>query len=343
MNKLNLKLIRDKAIGSLLGVAIGDAMGLPLECRSPAIIREMFGYVDTYVTNKHSKWPNIARRATGTISDDTQLTLALMDSLQNGYNLTDIKKAHVEAYEGKWGKRLGWGNTTKAATLHIKNGEKITCMPNGAGNGPVMKIAPLAIYSVYQTARTGYGRFTNTFNASLFTKCYEISQITHGDPRCAVAAYCQCRMLVRALQDEIPEFSRQIATLFIADAEFAESKINVDEDLLSKRMESFLRKENFEKETSAVSVDICTEQSSFIMNSYPLVAYCVSKYLPYKNFTHSITQTVNAGADADSNGAMVGAIAGAHLGLDSVPIDLVKGLKQAKTILKQIKTFEQAI
>ena len=62
-NKLNLKLIREKTLGSLLGVAIGDAMGLPLECRSPAIIREMFGYVDTYVTNKHSKWKNRLKQA----------------------------------------------------------------------------------------------------------------------------------------------------------------------------------------------------------------------------------------------------------------------------------------
>jgi len=343
MSKLNPTTVKERALGSLLGVAIGDALGLPAECKSPGVIRETFGYIDNYVANNHSKWKDISRRAAGTISDDTQLTLALMDALRNGYDLNRIKKAHIEAWDGKWGKPLGWGGTTRTAMENIKQGKKITYVEEGAGNGPCMKITPLPIYSVYQTMRTNHGKFTNSFNASLFKKCFEISRITHGDVRCAVAAYCQSRMTIRALQDEIPEFTRQIAALFLEDARYAESRLDKMDDLLSHRMEEFLQKEQFEKETSVTSVDICTEQSSFVMNSYPMVAYCVSKYLPYRSFTYAVNQTVNAGADADSNGAMVGAISGAHLGLPAIPIELIRGLRQAKTILQQIKLFEQSI
>ena len=88
---------------------------------------------------------------------------------------------------------------------------------------------------------------------------------------------------------------------------------------------------------------MCIDDSSFIMNSYPLVAYCISKYLPYKNFTHAITQTVNVGASASSNGALVGSMIGAYVGLQAIPVELIRGLKQSKTILQQIKKFEQTI
>jgi len=132
--------------------------------------------------------------------------------------------------------------------------------------------------------------------------------------------------------------------MFLEDAQYAESHIEFPEDMdrLSDRMIEFLTKEKFDLETSIVSVQICQEQSSFVMNSYPLVAYCVSKYLPYKNFRHAVDQTINAGADTDSNGAMVGAIMAAHLGLAELG-ELIKGLRNWKMLMTQARQFEEAI
>ena len=347
MEKLDLQEIKSKTIGSLLGVCIGDAMGLPLECAAPALIRKHHGYVDTYVTNKYHPFKNVSKKPKATWSDDTQLTLALMDSLSrtDSYSLQDIRLAHVEAYDGKWGELVGWGGTTRKACQRMKDGDVYTAVENGAGNGTPMKIAPLAIYYVYRCAKK-VGRFTNSINASLFKKCSEVALLTHGDLRCAVAAYCQARMIIRAMQDEIPEYSHRIAELFIKDAEYAESKITWPEEtvLLSDRMAPYiLDRDKYEVETSAISVDICVAQSSFIMNSYPLVAYCTCKYLPYANFQYALTQTVNAGADADSNGSMVGAIAGAYLGYDSIPKDWIRKLRKANLLAREIRKFEKSI
>jgi len=338
--------LREHAIGCILGVAIGDAMGLPLECKSPAIIRETHGYVDEYISNKGHAYKSVAKRGAGTISDDTQLTLALMDSfVRKGYSVPDLMLAHVEAYEGKWGTPVGWGGTTRKSVQLIKEGQSPTYVEEGAGNGPCMKIAPLSILYVYKCNTSQHGKFTNSYNASLLKRCREITQISHGDPRCIVAAYCQARMVIRALQNEIPEFNRQIAKLFLDDAQYAESKLQFpdDMDLLSDRMAEFLTPEMFELDTNVVSVKICQAQSSFVMNSYPLVAYCAAKYMPYKNFKYAITQTVNAGADADSNGAMVGAMMGAYLGYTGIPVEMVQGLRQWKMVLKEVRRFEESI
>lgn len=355
MTELNRDRLRDKTLGSLHGVFIGDALGLPVETMSPTDIRDTFGYVDTFINNPHHKWKNLARKAPGTFSDDTQLTLALMDSLtrSQGYNLKDIEQSHVEAWEGKWGTPIGWGGSTRDSVLKIKEGKFPTCSPLGAGNGTCMKIAPLAIFCVYKTMLTRQGRYTNSFNASLLKKCREITNITHGNPMCIVAAYCQARMVIRAMQDEIPKTTRSIARLFCEDAEYAENKLGSsvqwhDDKRLSQRLIEILEEDGEslylpKMTTGFTSRMICTSQSSYVYNSFPMVAYCVAKYAPYRNFKHAMLETINAGADADSNGAMVGAILGALFGFHEIPSDLVRGVKGYKNLMLSVRNFEQSL
>lgn len=281
----------------------------------------------------------------GTWSDDTQLSLAMMDSFKRskGYDLCDIRKAHVEAFEGRWGQMVGWGGSTRNACKRMKDGLFNSAEPMGAGNGPVIKIAPLALYAVYQTSLHQVGRFTNSFNASLFKKCKEVSLLTHGNLMCIVATYCQARMIIRAMQDEIPLHCSQIVKLFFQDAEYAQSRILPNAHNLVDRLAEILTEENFDKETGVISKQICTEQSSYIYNSYALVAYCVCKYLPYRNFQYAVAQTANAGADADSNASMVGAIAGALLGYRQVPKAWIIGIRQRALLEKQIVSFVNSL
>lgn len=345
--------IRDKAFGCLFGVFIGDALGLPVETMGPNEIKMSFGYVDTFIRNQNHKFSSIAKRSGGTISDDSQLSLAIMSSItrEHGYSLLDIKKAHVEALDGKWGTPLGWGRTTREAVEKMKANEVFSVSPDGAGNGTCMKIAPLSIYSVYRTMNTQHGKFTNSFNASLLKKCKEISELTHGHPMCIVAAYCQARMIIRGMQDEMPKTSKMIANLFIDDAEYAETQLSPtwpDDKRLSIRLREILlgSYENvptLSVNTPLISAFICTQQSSFVYNSFPLVAYCVSKYAPFRNFRYAVLETVNSGADADSNGSMVGAIIGAMLGFHEIPTEMVRGLKTHKELFLQARLFEQSI
>jgi ADP-ribosylglycohydrolase len=63
----------------LLGIAAGDALGVPVEFRPRGSfrVRDMQGY------GTHSQPP-------GTWSDDTSLALCLADSLSRGFDLSDI-------------------------------------------------------------------------------------------------------------------------------------------------------------------------------------------------------------------------------------------------------------
>ncbi len=348
---LNRERLHHKTQGSLWGVFIGDSFALPVECKSPREIQHLYGYLDDFVDNKHHGYKAVARRSAGTISDDSQLTLAMMDSLcrRRGYDLQDIKRAHVEALKGKWGTPVGWGGSTRTACDNIVNKKNPTYAPLGAGNGPVIKIAPLAIYCVYKTMGSYQDKFTNSFNHALLKKCREISMISHGDPACVVATYCHARMLIRAMQDELPKGTLRLAELFLQDAWYAEKMLESmyeakwTDGLLSARMREFLVKDMFDRTTASVSVAICTDRSSYIYNSYPLVAYCVCKYLPFRNFRYACTETANAGADADSNASMVLSIVGAHLGVSDIPVWMVKSVKKWNDLMGHVRTFEQSL
>ena len=341
------KRLARKVAGSIIGTCVGDALGLPCECSSPSDIRKRFGYIDKFVSNYAHPFQNVAKQPPASISDDSQLTLAMMFALRHGYNLKKIIDAHIKAYDGRWGTPVGWGRSTREACIKMKQGTEKTMTLNGAGNGTCMKIAPLGIYCVYKTAYDNQiEKFSDIFNVSLLKKCKEITELTHGHPMCIVAAYCQSRMIIRAMQDELPETDVEIAQLFINDALFAENNLSAewpDGLLLSDRLRSILTVDNFKFETSEISVTITTKESSFVYNSYPLVAYCFSKYSPYKNARFAITEAVNAGADADSNASMVGALIGAQLGFASIPKEWVSKLINIDMVLRQIKIFEESL
>lgn len=350
-NKLDLTELKYRTYGCLWSVFIGDAGGLPVECKSPTQVRDLFGYITKYVTNKYHPYKNVAVQPAGTISDDGQLSLSIMCSLERkrSYDIDDIKKARIEAYQGMWGPPVGWGHSTKSSCENIINNITPTFVEGSAGNGPPIQITPLGIYSVYKTLRTPHKKFTNSFNHSLLKKCLEISRISHSDYACVVASYCQARMVIRAMQNETPKTTLGLAKLFIADAEFAENTLTLtykapwDTGLLSERLKQFCCQEMFDMDVRYVSTKICHDHSSFIQNSYPLTAYCVCKYLPFNNFQFAFSEIISAGSDADSNASMALSVIGASLSYYSIPTHLIKSIKKYPFLMKMIQSFEQSL
>ena len=109
---------KDKIIGGLLGLFVGDALGVPVEFQSREKLRknpvkDMVGY-GTY------------NQPPGTWSDDSSLTFCLAESLCNGFDLRDIADKFVKwMYEGywtPWGEAFDIGVTTQIAISRLKKG-----------------------------------------------------------------------------------------------------------------------------------------------------------------------------------------------------------------------------
>jgi ADP-ribosylglycohydrolase len=157
----------NKISSLLLGLAVGDALGVPWEFRQRGSFHcdDMSGY------GTHNQPP-------GTWSDDTSLALCLADSLSRGFSLEDTArnfvKWHDEAAFTAHGAVFDIGISTARAISRLKTGiapDKAGCAGvNENGNGSLMRIVPLVFY-LADKPETERFRLTKA-----------VSSITHAHP-----------------------------------------------------------------------------------------------------------------------------------------------------------------
>ena len=153
----------------LLGVAIGDALGVPVEFQP----RGSFHVADMQGYGTHNQPP-------GTWSDDTSLALCLADSLLRGFDTAGIARNFVRWHdEGAFtahGNVFDIGISTAKAIRRLKAGvapEQAGCAGvNENGNGSLMRIAPLVFYVANRPQEE---RFETVRKASSITHAHEWS------------------------------------------------------------------------------------------------------------------------------------------------------------------------
>jgi ADP-ribosylglycohydrolase len=140
----------DRALGALIGGALGDAMGMPTQLLSPAEIRADYGFVDRFV-DPAPEHPVSKGLVAGTVTDDTEQTLLLASVLlksDDGFDHHAWVNALI-SWEEDVKARGGYdllGPSTKRAIDAINAGTT----PEEAGrsgetNGAAMRIAPVGI------------------------------------------------------------------------------------------------------------------------------------------------------------------------------------------------------
>ena len=167
----------DRQRGTLLGLAIGDALGAAIEFQPPGTFAEVTGYRGG---GPHDLEP-------GEWTDDSSMALALADSIGKvGWDLNDQAKRYVAwwrtgAYSVN-GQCFDIGITTRAAlTRFEQTGEARTSgNPSGSasGNGSIMRLAPVPI------------RYAHLFPDRLeeaVQMLVESSLPTHASPQCLSA------------------------------------------------------------------------------------------------------------------------------------------------------------
>jgi len=78
---------KQRMIGGLLGVAVGDALGVPVEFNSRSWLKaDPVTGMTSYGTHHQPE---------GTWSDDSSLTFCLAESLHRGYDVRDIARRFV--------------------------------------------------------------------------------------------------------------------------------------------------------------------------------------------------------------------------------------------------------
>ena len=148
MNSIELQ--RDKARGALLGLAVGDALGTTLEFKSK----------DSYEPLIDMVGGGPFGLAAGEWTDDTSMALALADSLLScdGVDPADLCTRFCQwRYEGAYshnGRCFDVGNTVSGSLEAFRRtGNPLSgnTDPDSAGNGSLMRLAPVAIFRARDT------------------------------------------------------------------------------------------------------------------------------------------------------------------------------------------------
>lgn len=269
----------------LLGVATGDALGIPVEFTSRRLlknnpVRDMQGY-GTY------------NLPPGTWSDDSSLTFCTVESLINGYDPEDMAGKFLEWYRKEYwtarGDVFDIGMSTRKALIAFENGKPaIEAGGNDEssnGNGSLMRALPL-IYHL-----------RNQDKEERFRTNKEVSSITHGHIRAVIACfyYVEFGLGLLSGEDKFEVYKRLQSKLpdFLMSMAIEEDEINKFDRLLNGDI-------NQESEENISS-------TGYVLHTLEASIWCL---LNTNNYTDAVLKAVNLGNDTDTVAAVTGGLAG---------------------------------
>jgi ADP-ribosylglycohydrolase len=141
---------RSRAHGALLGLAIGDALGMPTQYQPRALIAERYGILDNFYPGPEDNF--ISRgMAAGRVTDDTDQAVILGDMLVAGGGRID-PEAFAQALLAWEARMIAAGSadllgpsTRHALTLVAAGTSTELTGRTGATNGAAMRVAPVGI------------------------------------------------------------------------------------------------------------------------------------------------------------------------------------------------------
>ena len=315
--------IKDKVKGAILGCAIGDAFGMPFEGLSKEQIKQFYGKVPVnYQDSIHSRHTKGVKR--GGYTDDTQLTLATIDSLlekQKDVNVEDMGSRFVELYKNK--QLIGAGRSTKFALKNILKGVSAykSGLEDAYGCGAAMRISPVAMLPT-----SGHER-NHIF--------YDVAGITHRNVIGFESAYI---------------FGSDVSGLVFYD-DFAD-RYN---EILSTENNSLAIDNSLKKfsvsEKIANNIEFIDEPMSDLAKhigtsglANESVVYAMFSFAKEQDdFEKLLIQSVEQGGDTDSIASMAATLFGAANGFSKLPNKYVINLQNTHEIQDKADQFAELV
>lgn len=268
--------LRDRFRGCLLGLAVGDALGMPVEHHPRGRFEPLTDMVGG----------GAFKRVAGAWTDDTAMAICLAESLlERGlFDARDQMDRYSRwaggDYLGNTGTNLDMGFAVAAAIREFQDtGEACSGSPDPhtAGNGCIMRLAPIPMF------------FFSDLEA-VERNAAASSRTTHGAAECIDACRLMARIVWRALQgkpkDEVTLGDRES---FVG----AEKIVVIAQGDYRGKSEAEVR------------------GSGYVVDSLEAALWSFDRA---DSFSEAVLLAVNLGDDADTTGAVCGQIAGAYYG-----------------------------
>lgn len=326
----------DRLTGLLLGGAIGDALGMPVEGQdNEATLRALhtLGGIRDFLAPQAHVFRSLQKLKAGSWTDETQLNLAFTRSIIKcgRIDYDDIAGSYVSAFETL--KLRGWDAKTKQACRRLSQGcnRKKSGTLRGNSNAVAARFAPIATWS----ALCGESR------EQLLRHAYNVGVMTHNDIRSVVGAYL-IGLLIRDAVESNRRWEPRVVRYeeLTEEARWAEHKLSAlmetTDDPISQNLRELSDALDCEPAEIAEFSRGATEKAC---HSIPfIVAMLCSR--PWE-LEEGIIAAVNAGGDTDTNGSIVGSILGLTYGARRFPRRFSDKVEESEMIRELGKEFAE--
>ncbi len=295
---------KDRVLGALAGLAVGDALGVPVEFETRgqfAPVTGMRGY------GTHNQPP-------GTWSDDTSMALCLAESLL----ADDLDVRSQLDHYCRWLYQHEWTATGRVFDCGVRTREALSAYhdtgrldyrggEDSAGNGSIMRLAPVPMYCHAQPQHV----------AEIYAEVSSLA--THPDERCLSAARWMAAWMWRAF------------------AGTGLSELAGTGDLGVRGLEPRVA----DVVAGSYRTLVCERVKSggYVIDTLEAALRCVARH---DNFHDTVLEAVNLGDDTDTVGAVAGQMAGALYGLSGIPDEWVKSTARSDEILGMVERLYEA-
>lgn len=311
---MNMK--NDIIQSSIYGFIVGDAMGVPIEFTQRNLknnqLKEMIGYGSHNVPE-------------GTWSDDTSMTLATLDSIQEnrGIDYEDMMKKFVNWYfEADYTATdtvFDIGNATARALLKYARSslKAIDCggiTERDNGNGSLMRMLPVSLY-------LNSLDYSDDKSVEIISDC---SALTHAHDISKLGCVIYNRYLYELMSGKNKFQAYYAMCNFDYQRYFSQDVIYKYERILSKKIHE-------------INIDDI-RSSGYVVSTLEAVIWSI---LTTNNYEEAIVKSINLGNDTDTIGAITGSIAGLIYGYNSIPKRWLEKIKKRELIDTLIEKYKK--
>lgn len=318
MSKRNI--IKSRIRGSILGTAIGDALGAPFEMMS----REQISNIICSLTEYHE---NVAHPelSPGQWTDDTQLMRPILWSIIKDNAIVPYGIAQFTKQVFEQEQLRGWSKSVTSAAKRLSRNVPWYDAANesiGVGNGVAMKAAPLGIY-LAKYLKEDYNYKTHQIGPNLrhaIVSIIGVGQITHHE--IGIMGGVMQSVLVGLSLNGVKNKKLILKAMRTIEENFSDSTRFTD------KLRAALKFDEIEEVADHIGIDAKADRS------WVSAAAVFLNTTKRSDAIERMTKLILQGGDSDTIGAMFGALAGARWGVSAFPTNLRDNVEGKKDLLK---------
>ena len=318
-----MKKIQEKYVAAIMGLVVGDALGVPVEFQFREELKE------SPVTSMRAYGTH--NQPAGTWSDDSSMAIATMEWIgEMGNSEPDYSSlmdkfsnwllyGHYTPYQETFDCGIA---TSKAIMNYGKGIEPLQCGGKSEydnGNGSLMRILPAALK---------YSEGLASEEVSGVDIIYNLSTLTHGHTRSKLGCLIYSKIIAELMQITDEKFTAVERSL-LQCKKYLEA---VAENEINDEMQKYSRLWNLQEFKNLEETEI--KSSGYVVDTLEAAIWC---FLNTDSYVDCVLRAVNLGDDTDTVGAVAGGLAGLYYGIDDIPKEWIDIIPKKEWIIELAK------